>query len=212
MKQFYSILGLKKSGTSAGGKFNGPCVKKILLEENLQILAQMLPADMEPFLNFFRNCKDLHSISVGTEFKPDDADFYLFNFRTNFMYLYENFGLNMTLKTHVILAHFEWYFKNTGTNFRNTNGEFLEAVHYSLKRHEVEHGYVVKKKQGTPTYLLKSLQSISSYNSLRIGSTPPQDFTLRRKSTPSPNTTPKVKQWSFPKSLLSRYPLPNINE
>ena len=79
-------------------------------------------------------------------------------------------------------------------------------------KHEVEHGYVVKKKQGTPTHLLKSLQSISSYNSLRIGSTPPQDFTLRRKSTPSPHTTPKVKQWSFPKSLLSRYPLPSINE
>ena len=79
-----------------------------------------------------------------------------------------------------------------------------------LKKH-TSHVHV-KKKQGTPTHLLKSLQSISSYNSLRIGSTPPQDFTLRRKSTPSPNTTPKVKQWSFPKSLLSRYPLPSINE
>ena len=93
----------------------------------------MLPSDMEPFINFLRNCKDLHSVSVRTEFKPHDADFYLFNFRTNFNYLYDNFGLNMTLKAHVILDHFEWYFKNTGTNFRNTNGEFLEAVHYSLK-------------------------------------------------------------------------------
>ena len=80
----------------------------------------------------------------------------------------------------------------------STCGNQYKAVHYSLKRHEVEHGYVVKKKQGTPTHLLKSLQSISSYNSPRIGSTPPQDFTLRRKSTPSPNTTPKVKQWSSP--------------
>ena len=76
-----------------------------------------------------RNCKDLHSVSVRTEFQPHDADFYLFNFRTNFNYLYDNFGLNITLKTNVILDHFEWYFKNAGTNFRNTNGEFLEAVH-----------------------------------------------------------------------------------
>ena len=118
----------------------------------------------------------------------------------------------MTLKTHVILDHFEWYFKNAGTNFRNTNGEFLEAVHYSLKRHEVEHGYVVKKKQGTPTHLLKSLQSISSYNSMRIGATPPQDFTLRKNNTPSPHSTPKTKKWSFSMSLLSRYHLPTLNE
>ena len=93
-------------------------------------------------------------------------------------------------------SSFPWYFKTTGTNFRNTNGEFLETVHYSLKKHEFEHGYVVKKKQGTPSHLLKSLQSISSYNSL--GSTPPQEFTLWRKSTPSPNSTPKVKKWISP--------------
>ena len=74
---------------------------------------------------------------------------------------------------------------------------FFDAVHYSLKRHEIEHGYVVKKQEGTPTHLLKSLQSISSYNSLRIGATPPQDFTLRKKSSPSPNSTPKVKNGLF---------------
>ena len=71
----------------------------------------------------------------------------LFNFKVIFDFLYENFGLNMTLKTHVILAHFDFYFKTTGTNFRNTNGEFFEAVYYSLKRHEVEHGYVVKRSK-----------------------------------------------------------------
>ena len=111
-----------------------------------------------------------------------------------------------------IYVHFEWYFKNAGTNFRNTNGEFFEAVHYILKKHEIEHGYVVKKQQGTPSHLLKSLQSISSYNSMRIGSTSPQEFTLRRKTSPSPNSTPKVKKWNFPTTLLSKYPLPLIDE
>ena len=48
MFQFYKKLGLKKSGLSAGGKFNGPAVKTILKEENLQ-----LPTDKEPFINFF---------------------------------------------------------------------------------------------------------------------------------------------------------------
>ena len=59
------MLGLKKSGTSAGGKFDGPLVKKIILEENLQMLSQMLPSDLEPFIN---------SVSVRTAFKPQDAD------------------------------------------------------------------------------------------------------------------------------------------
>ena len=38
-----------------------------------------------------------------------------------------------------------------------------------MKRHERDHGYVVKKQQGTPHHLLKSLQSLSTYNRMRIG-------------------------------------------
>ena len=135
--------------------------------------------------------------------KHEDADFYLFAYKTNFEFLYENFGLNETLKSHVILAHFSWYFKTTGTNFRNTNGEYVEAAHYSRKNFDIAHGYVVKHKQGTAHHLLKSLQSLSSYNSLRVGATPPQDFTLRKKT---PNSTPKQppKKWVFSNSLLER--------
>ena len=60
MAKLYTLLGLIKSGTSAGGKFDGPSVKKIILEENLQILSQMLPADKEPFMEFLRSCNQLH--------------------------------------------------------------------------------------------------------------------------------------------------------
>ena len=186
-----------------GSKFNGPSVKNIMLEENLQILSQVLPEDKEPFIEFLRSCRDLHSVSVRTEFEPKDADFYLFSYKTNFEFLYENFGLNETLKTHVILAHFSWYFNTTGTNFRNTNGEYVEAAHYSRKNFDIAHGYVMKHKQGTAHHLLKSLQSLSSYNSLRVGATPPQDFTLRKKT---PTSTPKQppKKWVFSNSLLER--------
>ena len=108
----------------------------------------MLPTDKEPFINFFRSCRELHSISVRTDFNPKDAEFYLFHFQINFDCLYEDFGVNETLKTHVILEHFSWYFENSGTNFRLTNGEFVEAAHYTKKRHEVDHGFVTKKKTG----------------------------------------------------------------
>ena len=112
------------------------------------------------------------------------------------------------------LEHFDYYFKNTGTNFRVTNGEFFEAAHYSKKKHEFDHGYVVKKKQGTQHHLLKSLQSLSHYNSIRIGSTPPQDLVLRKRRTPSPlPSTPTRKTWNFPTVLENRVStLPNIPE
>ena len=132
----------------------------------------------------------------------------------NFDCLYEEFNVNETLKTHVILEHFEYYFKNAGTNFRVTNGEYFEAAHYSKKEHEIDHGYVVKKKQGTQHNLLKSLQSLSHYNSIRIGSTPPQDLVLRKRRTPSPlPSTPTRKTWNFPTVLENRVStLPNIPE
>ena len=75
---------------------------------------------------------------------------------------------DIALKTHVILEHFSWYFENSGTNFRLINGEFVEAGHYTKKRHEVYHGFVTKKKQVTKHHLLRQIQSLSSYNSMRV--------------------------------------------
>ena len=49
-----------------------------------------------------------------------------------------------------------------GNIFQKYQLEYFEAAHYSLKKYEVDHGYVVKKKLGTPPHLLKSLQSLSS--------------------------------------------------
>ena len=134
-----------------------------------------------------RSVRELHSVSVRTQFKPEDADFYLYHFKINFDCLYEEFEVNETLKIHVILEHFSYYFRNKGTYFRITN-----------KHH-----------------LLKSLQSLSSYNSIRIGSTPPRDLTLRKRRTPSPSpSTPTKKGWNFPKVLLDKYnsSLPNLPE
>ena len=79
----------------------------------------------------------------------------------------------------------------------------LDKLTTAEKNFDIAHGYFVKHKQGTAHHLLKSLQSLSSYNSLRVGTTPPQDFTLRKKT---PNSTPKQppKKWVFSNSLLER--------
>ena len=42
----------------------------------------------------------------------------------------------MTIEGVPILDHYMWYFKEMGKNFHHTNGEYVEAVHYSLEGHE----------------------------------------------------------------------------
>ena len=42
-----------------------------------------------------------------------------------------------------------WYFGEMGTNFYNTNGEYVEAVYYSLDGHENKRKYKVSRNIGT---------------------------------------------------------------
>ena len=59
----------------------------------------------------------------------------IFDFEIHFWHLQENFALAMILKM--------WYFREMGTNFYYTNGEYVEAVHYSLDGHEEKRKYRV---------------------------------------------------------------------
>ena len=52
----------------------------------------------------------------------------LYDFSVNFNYLHDNFRLNMTLKVHIILHHYQDYFDWTGKTMRFTNGDLLKAV------------------------------------------------------------------------------------
>ena len=88
---------------------------------------------------------------------------------------------------------------STGKTFRDTNGEFIETVHSSLRIHEESHGYKVVKQIGSPGHLKKSQQSITSFNSLRAGFCSPKDFTLRRKSSPH-SSSPSPSPLSSPRS------------
>ena len=58
---------------------------------------------------------------------------------------------------------------------------------------------------------------------MRVGATPPAEFTLRKKNTPSPLTTPtptttpnptnsSPKVWNFGKAYTAKYPLFPITE
>ena len=204
MEFWYKKHNVNKSHKGAGGKLQGPDVKLLLQERNLNELEQGLPSNAEHFISYLRSLRELHRICLDKELDTDFA-LVLNDYETNFDYLYTHFGLNMTLKCHVILHHYEFYFLSTGKTFRDTNGEFVETVHSSLRIHEESHGYKVVKQIGSPGHLKKSQQSITSFNSLRAGFCSPKDFTLRRKSSPH-SSSPSPSPLSSPRSS-HLYPL-----
>ena len=89
---------------------------------HLQELASMLPVEAEPFLNYIRSIKELHSATVSKDFSLERCESADFNFEINFWYLHDMYQLSMTLKVHVIIDHYIWYFKEMNKNFYETNG------------------------------------------------------------------------------------------
>ena len=91
----------------------------------------------------------------------------------------------MTLKVHVAIHHYAFYFSNTGQTFCTTNGEYTETCHSTLRISEETHGLKVVRKIGTPINQYRSLKSLTMYNSKRAGKNTP--LRLLKKSTPSPS-------------------------
>ena len=129
----------------------------------------------------------LHLASVAKEFSLSRCQKAIFDFEINFWFLHEAYNLPMTLKVHVIIDHYDWYFTVMGKNFCETNGEYVEAVHYSLDGHEKNRGLKVKRNIGSDEHLKRALKSHISFNSLRIGS-PDRVMTIRKNSPKSPLT------------------------
>ena len=158
---------MSKSGEGLGGKFNGPSIKFILREEKIIDLNEILPTEGSPFISFLRSIRSLHEVCTARELKEYNT--VLSDFQVDFEYLYKNFKLNMSLKTHIVLHHYRDYFDWTGKTFMHTNGEFVESTHYSIKNEDRTHNFKVKRVIGTPVHREKILKSIIWHNSHRVG-------------------------------------------
>ena len=101
------------------------------------------------------------------------------------IFFWSKYQLSMTLKVHVAIHHYAFYFSNTGQTFCTTNGEYTETCHSTLRISEETHGLKVVRKIGTPIHQYRSLKSLTMYNSKRAGKNTP--IRLRKKSTPSPS-------------------------
>ena len=71
------------------------------------------------------------------------------NFEEHFFNLFHKYQLAMTLKVHIDLHH---YFETTGETFKETNGEFTETAHSTLRREEEQHGMNIVRRIGTPIH------------------------------------------------------------
>ena len=154
--------------------------KYVLRDEVLSELEENLPEIFSPFFSYFRSISSLHFLCTAREL--EDYNLVIHDFKVNFDYLFDNFGLNMSLKVHIILDHYKEYFDLAGKTLRHTNGEFVESSHYSIKNEDRTHGFKIKRVIGTPLHREKALKSIIWHNSKRAGYTPPSQFKL--KSSP----------------------------
>ena len=82
---------------------------------------------------------------ISEEFN-ENYDTIIDEFKCKFDKLYDNFNLPMTLKIHVIVDHYSDYFKETGKNFRDTNGEHHKAIHHTVKDFVSKKNLHMKKK------------------------------------------------------------------
>ena len=77
-------------------------------------------------------------------------------------FLTEVFGLNQTLKMHVIKEHYKTYFKMTGKTLKEVSIEYHEAVHHSHENHEKKGGFTKRKGWAVPLIKREANQALSS--------------------------------------------------
>ena len=136
----------------------------------------------------------------------ENYDTIINEFKCKFFKLYEHFNLPMTLKIHVIVDHYADYFKETGKNFRLTNGEHHEAIHHTIKVFESKKNLHMKKHLGSLIHQAKCLTSISNFNVLRAGYTTPKVMRMRRRRLSSTSSCPSSPASSPSSSPRRSYP------
>ena len=84
-------------------------------------------------------------------------------------FLNEVFGLDQTLKMHVIKYHYVTYFKMMGQTLREVSDKYHEGIHYTQKNHEIKHSLKKKKVLGSASQINRSQSSTVQCNVLHAG-------------------------------------------
>ena len=213
-EELYPKLCIKKSGEGHGGKFAGPSCKNLLKEESLKLIEEILPTFeiTKDFTNYLRSVRHLHEMSVNKDL--GDFNPVIDEFEENFFNLFRNYQVSMTLKVHIVVHHYKFYFESTGKTFKETNGEFTETCHHTLRKSDECNGTNIVRKIATPIHQYKSLKSITNHNSKKIGGGETPIFQRVKKTTPSasplssPDSSPSYskKPFNFSNYFKQKYP------
>ena len=97
---------------------------KIILGAKLYFCQPLFSKFRCPTSNRF-TLKHKYFASVSKDFNYTRCEKAVFYFEINFWFLHEHFQLPMTLKIHVIIDHYNCYFKEMGKNFLDTFSNFI---------------------------------------------------------------------------------------
>ena len=95
------------------------------------------------------------------------------------------------------------HMRNQGKNFKDTNGEFGETLHSTLKNFEARKGFTITRKIGDDRAVITGHQSISTINALHMGSFRAQDMTLRSPAS-SPRSPASSPGWNQAKRFKKK--------
>ena len=116
------------------------------LQSNISFsLENTLPVSASSFITDLRSLRSFHQLCEVETF--GDYEEVLFDFKTNFEFLNEEFKLSMTLKIHVIFEHYSDYFQWTGKTMKYTNAEFIETAHLTFKMSKRIHKFKITRKR-----------------------------------------------------------------
>ena len=99
-------------------------------------------------------------------------------------------------------------------SLKDTNGEFTETCHSTLRKEEEQHGLRIVRKLGTPIHQYRSKKMLTLHNSLKLGNVMPLKR-RRKKKTPSllspssspMSASPSPRTFSFTTSpLVTSFP------
>ena len=115
--------------------------------------------------------------------------------RKFFYFLYNMYNLSMTIKVLIILHHYLFYFTKMGKNVKDTNGEFGETCHSTIKRFEKLKGYIRNRNLSSDNTLKTAHKSRSDFIALKMGS-PSRSLAIRSpRSSPSSSPVRSMDQY-----------------
>ena len=140
-----------------GGGGVGPLMANAILNFHFDFLTPSLTIF---FFFLKRHCHQLHQLeTIRSVIKQ---------MRKTFLKLHTRFGLNESLKLHVIFAHYVEYFEKTGHTLLRYTDEVTEAVHSQLRMFEERHKFK-RNDKSSQGHADAQHKCVVFYNSVALG-------------------------------------------